>query len=75
MLAQHIPEKYAYGWFVKERGGIWDVYWHKGNLPGVTSYLSRRTGKDHCIILLANAEIPDIAEIENDIARVLKEKD
>ncbi len=30
MLKQHVPEKYSYGWFVRERGGVWDVYWHQG---------------------------------------------
>ena len=72
MLQQHIPEKYSYGWFVSERGGIWDVYWHKGNLTGVTSYISRRTQKEQLIILLANAENLDISDIEKDIAKIMK---
>lgn len=73
MFQQHIPEKYAYGWFVRERGGIWDVYWHKGDLAGVTTYMSRRTQKNQLIVLLANAENLDIPDIENDIAKILKD--
>ena len=45
MLKQHVPEDYSYGWFVRERGGIWDVYWHRGGLPGFTSFISRRIQK------------------------------
>ena len=26
MFKQHVPGKYAYGWFIRERGGLWDVY-------------------------------------------------
>jgi CubicO group peptidase (beta-lactamase class C family) len=73
MLKQHIPEKYTYGWFISERGGIWDVYWAKGDLPGVTTYVSRRIKKNQLIVLLANAENLDISDIEKDIARILKE--
>lgn len=72
MLYQHIPEKYAYGWFIRERGGIWDVYWHKGDLAGVTTYISRRTQKNQLVVLLANAENLDISDIEKDIAKILK---
>ena len=73
MLKQHIPEKYGYGWFLRERGGVWDVYWHKGDLPGVTTYLSRRTQKDQLIVLLANAEKLDIGDLEKDIAELMKD--
>ena len=72
MFKQHIPEKYAYGWFIREREGIWDVYWCKGNLPGVTTYISRRSHQNQLIILLANAENLDISAIEKDIAKILK---
>ena len=72
LLRQHIPKKYAYGWFVRERGGIWDVYWCKGNLTGATTYMSRRIQKNQLIILLANVENLDIDDIANDIASVLK---
>jgi CubicO group peptidase (beta-lactamase class C family) len=70
MLKLHIPEKYAYGWFIRERGGIWDVYWCKGNLPGVTTYISRRIRKNQLVVLLANAENLDISDIEKDIAKI-----
>lgn len=73
MLKPHIREKYAYGWFVRERGGLWDVYWHKGDLTGVTTYLSRRTQKDQLIVLLANAGNLDIEDIEQDLAKIMKE--
>jgi CubicO group peptidase (beta-lactamase class C family) len=72
LLKQHVPEKYSYGWFVRERGGVWDVYWQKGNLPGFTSYVSRRIQKDQFVVLLANAENLDLESIENEIARILK---
>lgn len=72
LLKQHVPEKYSYGWFVKERGGIWDVYWQKGNLPGITSYISRRVQKNQLVVLLANAENLDLESIENKIAKILK---
>jgi CubicO group peptidase (beta-lactamase class C family) len=73
MLKQHVPGRYSYGWYVRERGGVWDVYWQQGNLPGFTSYMSRRVEKNQVIILLANAEEVDLADLEQDIARVLKE--
>lgn len=72
MLKQHIPEKYGYGWFISERGGIWDVYWHKGDLAGATTYISRRTKTNQLIVLLANSENIEIAAIEKDIAKILK---
>jgi CubicO group peptidase (beta-lactamase class C family) len=72
LLKQHVPEKYSYGWFVKERGGEWNVYWQKGNLPGFTTYISRNVQKDQLIVLLANAENLDLESIENEIARILK---
>lgn len=73
MLKQHIPEKYTYGWFIKERGGVWDVYWHKGDLAGTTTYISRSKQKNQLIVLLANAENLDISDIENKIAKILKD--
>ena len=72
MFRQHVKEKFGYGWYLRERGGIWDVSYHKGNLPGYTSFLSRRTTTNQMILLLANAGSLDLADIENDIARVLK---
>jgi CubicO group peptidase (beta-lactamase class C family) len=72
LLKQHVPEKYSYGWFVRERGGVWEVYWQKGNLPGVTSYISRSVQKDQLVVLLANAENLDLESIENKIVRILK---
>jgi len=75
LLKQHVPEKYSYGWFVKERGGIWDVYWQKGNLPGFTSYISRRVQKNQFLVLLANAENLDLESIENKIDKILKMPD
>jgi CubicO group peptidase (beta-lactamase class C family) len=72
LLKQHVPEKYSYGWFVRERGGVWDVYWQKGNLPGFTTYISRSVQKDQFVVLLANAEDLDLESIENKIARILK---
>ncbi|HYG37369.1 MAG TPA: hypothetical protein VD908_02065 [Cytophagales bacterium] len=43
------------------------------NLPGVTTYISRRTQKNQFIVLLANAENLDISDIEKDIAKILKD--
>jgi CubicO group peptidase (beta-lactamase class C family) len=74
MHTQHIKEKYGYGWFIKESGGIWDYYYHKDDLPGCTSYFSRRIQKDQTIILLANAENLDLDELAADINKVLKGK-
>lgn len=75
MLKQHVSEKYSYGWFVRERGGVWDVYWHKGNLPGFTSFISRRVQKDQFIIILSNAENLELSDIENGISKILKAQD
>jgi hypothetical protein len=75
LLKQHVPEKYSYGWFVRERGGVWDVYWQKGNLPGFTSYISRSVQKDQFVVLLANAENLDLESVENEISRILKTSD
>lgn len=76
MLKQHVPGDYSYGWFVRERGGIWDVYWHRGSLPGFTSFISRRIQKNQFIILLSNANDLELNKIENGISKILKiEKD
>lgn len=72
MLKQHIPEKYSYGWFVREKGGLWDVYYHKGNLPGFVSFITRRTQKNQFVIILSNAGSADLSDIESDIHRILK---
>ncbi|MEJ7643872.1 MAG: serine hydrolase domain-containing protein [Chryseolinea sp.] len=72
MLNQHVSKEYSYGWFVRERGGIWDVYWAKGDLPGFTSFISRRVQKDQFIILLSNAQNAALSDLENDIAVILK---
>lgn len=72
MLKQHVPGDYSYGWFVRERGGIWDVYWHRGSLPGFTSFISRRIQKDQFIILLSNANDLELDDIENGISKILK---
>jgi CubicO group peptidase (beta-lactamase class C family) len=72
MLKQHVPGKYSYGWFVRERGDVWDVYYHKGNLPGFTSLITRRTQKNQFIIILSNAENTELSDFENDIYKILK---
>jgi CubicO group peptidase (beta-lactamase class C family) len=72
MFSQQVPETYGYGWFTRERGGIWDVYFHQGNVPGFTSFVSRRIERDQFTILLSNAENLDLDDIENEIARALK---
>jgi CubicO group peptidase (beta-lactamase class C family) len=75
MLKQHIPEKYSYGWFVREREGVWDVYFHKGNLAGFSSFITRRTQKNQFIVILSNAENADLSDIENGIHKILKSHD
>lgn len=75
MLKQHVSGKYSYGWFVRERSGVWDVYWHKGNLPGFTSFISRRVEKNQFIIILSNAENSELSDMENGIAKILKVQD
>ena len=72
MLKQHVPEDYSYGWFVRERGGIWDVYWHRGSLPGFTSFISRRVQKNQLIIILSNADDLDLIDIESGISKILQ---
>lgn len=75
MLNQHVPEKYGYGWFVRERGGVWDVYYHKGNLAGFASFITRRIQKDQFIIILSNAENAALSDIENGIHKILRAED
>jgi CubicO group peptidase (beta-lactamase class C family) len=75
LLKQHVPEKYSYGWFVRERGGMWDVYWHKGDLPGFTSFISRRVQKNQVVVILSNAGNLDVSNIENGIAKILNAPD
>ncbi|CAG5010707.1 Penicillin-binding protein 4* [Dyadobacter sp. CECT 9275] len=75
MVYPHVKEKFGYGWYLRERGGIWDVSYHKGDLPGYTSMLSRRNGFNQLIVLLANAGGLDLADLENDISRVLQAKE
>ncbi|MBD2703931.1 beta-lactamase family protein [Spirosoma sp. BT702] len=75
MVYQHVKEKFGYGWYLRERGGVWDVSYHKGDLPGYTSFLSRKTGSNQMIVLVANVGNLDLADLENDIAKVLKTKD
>jgi CubicO group peptidase (beta-lactamase class C family) len=74
MLKQHVAEKYSYGWFIRERGGIWDVYWHKGDLPGFTSFISRRVQKHQFIIILSNMENAGLSDLENGISKILKDQ-
>lgn len=73
MHKQHVPGEYSYGWFVKERGGLWDVYWHRGSLPGFTAFISRRIQKDQFIVILSNTDDADLWKIEKDISRVLND--
>jgi CubicO group peptidase (beta-lactamase class C family) len=75
MLKQHVPEKYGYGWYVRERGGVWDVYYHKGNFAGFASSITRRTQKNQFIVILSNAENADLSDIENGIHEILKAQD
>jgi CubicO group peptidase (beta-lactamase class C family) len=75
LLKQHVSEKYSYGWFVRERGGIWDVYWHKGDLPGFTSFISRRVQKNQFVVILSNAGNLDVSNIENGIAKILNSQE
>lgn len=75
MLKQHVPEKYGYGWFVRERGGVWDVYYHQGNLTGFASFITRRTQKNQFIIILSNVENTDLSDIENGIHKILRAQD
>lgn len=75
MLKQHVPEKYGYGWFVRDRGGVWDVYYHKGNLAGFSSFITRRTQKNQFIVILSNAENADLSDIENGIHKILRAQD
>ena len=72
MQKQHVKEKFGYGWFLRERGGVWDVMYHEGDLPGYTCFFSRRTRKDEAIILLSNVEGLNLSGLENDISRILK---
>jgi CubicO group peptidase (beta-lactamase class C family) len=75
LFRQHVKAKYGYGWYLRERGGIWDVAYHKGDLAGFSSFLSRKTTTNQLILLLANAGGLDLADLENDIAKVLKTKE
>lgn len=75
MVHQHVQEKFGYGWYLRERGGVWDVSYHKGDLPGYTSFISRRSRSNQLIVLLANASGLDLADLENDISRILKAKE
>lgn len=72
MFHPHVREKFGYGWYLRERSGIWDVSYHRGDLPGYTSFLSIRKTNNQIILLLANAGGLDLADLENDIAKVLK---
>jgi len=72
MEKQHVKEKFGYGWYLRERGGTWDVMYHEGDLPGFTSFFSRRTEKNETVILLSNSGGVDLSDLENDIARILK---
>jgi len=49
------------------------MYWQKGDLPGVTTYLRSRTQKDQLIVLFANAQKLDIEDLEKDIAELMKD--
>jgi CubicO group peptidase (beta-lactamase class C family) len=75
MLKQHVRQEYAYGWFVGERGGVWDVYYHKGNLAGFASFITRRIQKNQFIVLLSNSENADLSDIVNGIHKILKSQD
>jgi CubicO group peptidase (beta-lactamase class C family) len=72
MFLQHVDQKFGYGWYLRERGGVWDVSYHKGDLPGYTSFLSRRTTGNQMILLLSNASRLNLPELENEIAKILK---
>lgn len=73
MHQQHVKEKFGYGWFIRDRGGVWDVYYHKGDLPGFTSFIGRRIQHDRFVVLLSNVQNADLDDIDNDIARILRE--
>lgn len=75
MFAQQVKEKFGYGWYLRERGGVWDVAYHKGDLPGFTSFISRRSSNNQVIVLLANATSLDLSDLESDIAKVLRSED
>ncbi len=72
MQTQHVKERFGYGWFLKERSGIWDVMFHAGDLPGYSSFFSRRTKHDEVVILLSNVEELDLSYLENGISKILK---
>lgn len=72
MQKQHVKEKFGYGWFLRERSGTRDVMYHEGDLPGYTSFMSRRTKNDEVIILLSNSGGLDLGDLANDISRILK---
>jgi CubicO group peptidase (beta-lactamase class C family) len=72
MLKQQVPERFSYGWYVRERNGLWDVYWHKGSFAGFASLISRRIGKRQFVALLSNVEHTDLSELENEIYKILK---
>jgi CubicO group peptidase (beta-lactamase class C family) len=72
MHKQHVAKKYCYGWYVRERAGAWSNYYHRGNLPGYTSLISRDVKNGWVIVILSNAEGLDLSEIENDIVRILR---
>ena len=72
MLTQHVKEKFGYGWFLRERGGIWDISFHQGNLPGYSAFLSRRRTNQQLIVILANATELNLSSLENKIAQILK---
>jgi CubicO group peptidase (beta-lactamase class C family) len=72
MEKQHVKEKFGYGWYLRERGGNWDVMYHEGDLPGFTSFFSRRTVMNEAVILLSNSGGVDLSDLENKISRILK---
>jgi CubicO group peptidase (beta-lactamase class C family) len=72
MHQQHVNEKFGYGWFIRDRGGVWDVYYHKGDLPGFTGFICRRIQHDRFIVLLSNIQNVDLSDIDNDIASILR---
>ncbi|MFT5287932.1 MAG: hypothetical protein ACI8TQ_004120 [Planctomycetota bacterium] len=63
-------ENYGYGWFV---GGSGDalVTWHTGNMPGVSTSITRVPFRERCIILLSNQSGAAVDEAVRGILAIL----
>ena len=72
MFSHIIPNRFGYGWFLNEQGGVY-YPWHTGEMNGATTAFVRPIQRNECIVILSNLENAGVTGMRQSILSILKD--